>query len=318
MAEPFDLLAMGRVGVDLYPARSGVPLEDVETFERSLGGTATNVAVACARLGRRVSLLTRVGDDPFGRYVVSALERFGVDTTHIGVDRDLRTPLAFCEMHPPDDFPLLFYREPKAPDMNLTTEDLSLREIGRARILWTIGSALAEEPSRSATLAAIGSRPAGGITIHDLDYRPAFWESPRQAGQRQGHALSGATVAVGNRSEVEVVVGRGPAEKQAQTLMDRFGLELVVLKLGPRGVLAMSDDGTSVAVPPIPVEVVNGLGAGDAFGGALCHGLLSGWDLRRVIEYANAAGALVAARLKCADDMPRDEEIEAMLGSGDP
>jgi 5-dehydro-2-deoxygluconokinase len=115
----FELVTMGRIGVDLYPEQIGVPLDQVRTFRKMLGGTATNVAVAAARLGRRTAVITKVGDDPFGRYIRGALEGFGVDPGFVGTDPDLRTPLAFCEIHPPDDFPLLFYREPSAPDLQL-------------------------------------------------------------------------------------------------------------------------------------------------------------------------------------------------------
>ena len=124
-----EVITMGRVSVDLYPEQIGVTLAEVETFAKSLGGSATNVAVAAARLGHPSALITKAGDDGFGQYIRSALGGFGVDTTWVSTDPELRTPLAFCEIHPPDDFPILFYREPKAPDMNLTVEDLDFDAI---------------------------------------------------------------------------------------------------------------------------------------------------------------------------------------------
>jgi 5-dehydro-2-deoxygluconokinase len=315
----FDLITMGRVGVDLYPEQIGVPLADVRTFAKSLGGTATNVAVAAARLGAGAAVITKVGDDPFGSYVRRALEGFGVDARFVSTHPALRTPIVFCEIFPPDDFPLLFYREPKAPDMELTAADLDLDAIRAARIFWVTGTGLADEPSRSATLAALEARgPSGGLrrrsrwTVLDLDYRPMFWASREDARSAIQEALPFATVAVGNQDECETAVGVREPHAAAVALRER-GVELAIVKQGPRGVLAV-DGETVVEVPPVPVEVVNGLGAGDAFGGGLCHGLLRGWSVERTMRFCNAAGALVASRLACADAMPSEDEVDAMLG----
>ncbi|HEV8043843.1 MAG TPA: 5-dehydro-2-deoxygluconokinase [Rubrobacter sp.] len=309
MAE-LEIITTGRVSVDLYPEQIGVPLAEVTTFAKSLGGSATNVAVAAARLGRPSAVITKVGDDGFGPYIRAALEEFGVDPRWVGTDPELRTPLAFCEIHPPDDFPLLFYREPKAPDMNLTVEDLDFDAISAVPLFWITGTGLSDEPSRTATLAALEHRPSG-ITVFDLDYRPTLWGSEEEAAHCYREALRHATVAVGNQSEVEVAVGTDDPFEASEALLD-LGLDLAIVKRGPEGVLSRTQDGVAEA-PPIQVEVVNGLGAGDAFGGALCHALLSGWDAERTIRYANAAGAIVASRLACADDMPTREEVEQLL-----
>src|SRR5918997_4001276 len=305
-----EVITMGRISVDLYPEQIGVPLAEVKTFAKSLGGSATNVAVAAARLGHRSAVITKVGDDSFGPYVRAALEGFGVDARYVGTDPDLRTPLAFCEIHPPDDFPLLFYREPKAPDSNIRAEDLDLEEISSTPLFWITGTGLSEEPSRSTTLGALEAR-SGGITVIDLDYRPMLWESREETERWYREALRHATVAVGNQEEVEGAVGTGDPFEASRALLER-ALEPAVVKRGPEGVLARTAAGVGGA-PPIEVEVVNGLGAGDAFGGALCHGLLSGWDPARMVRYANAAGAIVASRLACADDMPTRDEVEDLL-----
>jgi 5-dehydro-2-deoxygluconokinase len=303
----FELITMGRIGVDLYPEQTGVPLEQVRTFRKMLGGTATNVAVAAARLGRRTGVITKVGDDPFGRYVRGALADFGVDARFVGTDEELRTPLAFCEIHPPDHFPLLFYREPSAPDLQLTPSDLDRDAVRDAGIFWVTGTGLSVEPSRSTTLEALTWRD--GETIVDLDWRPMFWSEP--PGQWMRAAVQRATVAVGNAEEAAVAVGEAEPLEMAQRLLG-LGPRLAIVKLGPRGVLAATASRHWV-VPPVPVEVVNGLGAGDAFGGALCHGLLSGWDVERTVRYANAAGAIVASRLGCADDMPTAADVEELV-----
>jgi 5-dehydro-2-deoxygluconokinase len=306
----FDLITMGRVGVDLYPEQIGVPLKDVRTFAKSLGGSATNVAVAAARLGNRSAVITKVGDDPFGPYVREALRGFGVDPRWVGTHPTLRTPVVFCEIYPPDDFPLLFYREPTAPDMTIEEGELDLDAIRAARVFWTTGTGLSAEPSRTATLAALSARD-GGITVHDLDHRPMFWSDEADAGRWAREALRHATVAVGNRDEVEVAVGtRDPAEASA-ALLD-LGVEIAIVKQGPDGVLVRTADG-AVEVPPVRLNVVNGLGAGDAFGGALVHGLLAGWDVERAVRLANAAGAYVASQLACADAMPTIDTLTPLV-----
>jgi 5-dehydro-2-deoxygluconokinase len=314
MSEHFDLITMGRVGVDIYPNQIGVPLADVTTFSKFLGGTATNVAVGAARLGNRTAVITKVGDDPFGPFVRRALEGFGVDAHFVGTHPKLRTPVVFCEIHPPDDFPLLFYREPTAPDMTIEPDELDLEAIRNARVFWTTGTGLAEEPIRSSTLTALAARD-GGITVHDLDWRPMFWDEPERAGELQREALSHATVAVGNRDEVEVAVGTRDPVEASQRLLD-LGLEIAIVKQGPDGVLARTRGGV-VEVPPIRLEVVNGLGAGDAFGGALVHALLHGWEIERAVRLANAAGAYVASQLACADAMPDMHTLDEVLADSE-
>ncbi|WP_338483078.1 5-dehydro-2-deoxygluconokinase [Streptomyces sp. SCSIO 75703] len=313
----FDLITMGRIGVDLYPLHTGVPLSEVETFGKFLGGSAANVAVAAARLGRTTAVITRTGDDPFGTYLHRALKEFGVDDRWVTPVDGLPTPVTFCEIFPPDDFPLYFYRRPKAPDLEIRTGDLDMAAIAAARVFWITGTGLCEEPSRTATLAALAHRARSGTTVFDLDWRPMFWQDPDQARPYYAEALRHATVAVGNLDECEIATGVREPRACAEALL-AAGVELAVVKQGPRGVLAVHRDGTSAEVPPVPVEVVNGLGAGDAFGGSLCHGLLCGWDLERTMRAANAAGALVASRLACSSAMPTPAEIDDLLARATP
>ncbi len=343
--DPFDVIAMGRIGVDLYPQQTGLPLAEVETFAKFLGGSATNVAVAASRLGRRTAVITRTGADAFGTYLHKALGEFGVDDRWVTSVAGLPTPVTFCEIFPPDDFPLYFYRQPKAPDLEIHPEELDLQAIRTARVFWVTGTGLSAEPSRTATLAALAERtraeqtrieqarieqtraeqtraertraertPAdrdrAGFTVLDLDWRPMFWtQEPRPYYEA---ALAHATVAVGNLEECEIATGVREPLDAARKLLDQ-GVELAVVKQGPKGVFALNSKGESAEVPPVPVEVVNGLGAGDAFGGALCHGLLAGWELEQIMRYANAAGAIVASRLACSSAMPYPHEVEAAL-----
>ena len=311
-----ELLTVGRVSVDLYPQQSGVPLAEVTSFAKSVGGSPTNVAVAACRLGRRAAVVTRVGDDGFGEYIRTTLaEQFGVVNDYVSVDPHLRTALAFCALDPPTDPPLLFYREPRGPDMNLTIADIPQAAYA-VPVLWVTGSRFAQEPSRSAVRTALERRNRTEHTVLDLDYRPTFWSSPAEASEHIGAAVDYATVAVGNRTECEIAVGTADPDEAADRLLER-GVSLAVVKMGADGVLVATPDSRS-AVPPVPVEVVCGLGAGDAFGGALADGLLAGLDPAETVTRANAAGAIVAGRLMCADAMPTAAEIDAVLAGADP
>ncbi|MEV7395822.1 5-dehydro-2-deoxygluconokinase [Aeromicrobium sp. NPDC092404] len=314
MTEQFELITMGRVGVDIYPEQVGVHLEDVASFAKFLGGSSTNVAVAAARLGHRVATITRTGDDPFGRFIHTALQGFGVDDRWVTSVAELPTPVTFCEIFPPDDFPLYFYREPKAPDLEISADELDYDAIRAADVFWVTGTGFSQEPSREAHLAALEARGRRGITILDLDYRPMFWESADAATVQMQAALPHVSVAVGNREECQVAIGETDPQAAAKALR-ATGVDLAVVKQGPAGVLGVRGD-ESVVVPPVPVEVINGLGAGDAFGGSLVHGLLAGWDLATTLAFANAAGAHVAGQLSCADAMPTAGEVAAVLERG--
>ncbi|WP_369962085.1 5-dehydro-2-deoxygluconokinase [Leifsonia sp. EB34] len=310
-SETFDLITIGRIGVDLYPLQDGVGLEDVETFGKFLGGSATNVSIAAARHGLRSAVVTATGDDPFGRYARRELRRLGVDDRFVGTVDALKTPVTFCEIFPPDHFPLYFYRDPLAPDLAITAKDLDLDAIRSARIYWSTVTGLSRDPSRTAHHVAWEARGRQPLTVLDLDYRPMFWPSAEAATAEVERALGHVTVAVGNREECEIAVGESDPVRAADALLER-GVELAVVKQGPRGVLAKTREET-VEVPPYPVEVVNGLGAGDGFGGALCHGLLQDWSLERVIRFANVAGAIVATRRECSTAMPSTAEVESAL-----
>ena len=305
-----DVLAIGRCGVDIYPLQIGVGLEDVTTFGKFLGGSAANVTVAAARLGDRAALISGVGDDPFGRFVRNELADLGVDNRYVATHGEYPTPVTFCEIFPPDDFPLYFYRRPSAPDLQLQADEIDTDAVGQARLYWSTVTGLSEEPSRSAHFAAFEARQRAPFTVLDLDYRPMFWESPAAATEQVQRALQHVTVAVGNREECEIAVGERNPRKAADALLD-LGVELAIVKQGPRGVLGKTRH-SAVMVAANEVEVVNGLGAGDAFGGSLCHGLLNGWALEKTLRYANAAGAIVASRLECSTAIPTSAEVAAL------
>ena len=311
-----EVLTVGRIGVDLYPQQTGVPLSAVSTFARSLGGTATNVAVGATRLGHRSAILTKVGPDEFGIYVRGALADFGVDATYVGTAEALLTPVVFCALNPPEDPPLLFYRLPKAPDLTLSDDDVPWDLVRDVPLLWVTGTGVSTEPARQTQLDMLAhrGRPDAGQgrwTVLDLDWRPMFWSSPEDARREYALMLEQVSVVVGNLTEVEVAVGASDPEEAASRLLER-GVDLALVKMGADGVLVATQSSRKT-VAPQRVDVVCGLGAGDAFGAVLVHGLLSGWDPVRIAEYGNAAGAIVVAQLACADAMPTLEELDAMI-----
>jgi 5-dehydro-2-deoxygluconokinase len=321
MGSGLELLTVGRVGVDIYPQQEG-PLKDVATFAKYLGGTATNVAVGAARLGRRSAVLTKVGPDPFGDFVREALVGFGVDPSYVGTAPGLNTPVVFCELNPAEDPGLYFYRAPIAPDLTLGDDDVPWEQVRDVPVFWVTGTGASVEPSRTTQLAMLKHRgrpdpDSSRHTVLDLDWRPMFWSSVDEARVEYDAMLDHVDVAVGNRAEVEVAVGTSDAHEAARRLLDR-GLQLAMVKMGADGVLVATPERTQV-VTPHRIKVVCGLGAGDAFGAALVHGLLSGWDAGRTAEYANAAGAIVASQLACADAMPTlDELVELVARQGGP
>ena len=307
----FDVITIGRVSVDVYPLQVGVGLEDVTSFGKFLGGSATNVAVAAAKYGLKSAVITRTGNDPFGKYIHNELVRLGVSDEFVSGVTGLNTPVVFCEIFPPDDFPLYFYREPKAPDLEIKASELDLDAIRDVKIYWSTVTGLSQEPSRSSHFAAWEARGRKENTILDLDYRTMFWNSPEEATAQVSRALEHVTIAIGNKEECEVAVGETDPMRSADALLER-GVELAIVKQGPKGVLAKTKDET-VEVPPYLIDVVNGLGAGDSFGGAICYGLLQGWGLERMLKFANVAGAIVAGRLECSTAMPTRDEVEEIL-----
>lgn len=310
-----DLLAIGRTGVDLYPQQIGVPLSQVSTFQSAIGGTATNVAVATARLGHSATLVTKVGADSMGAYIKAALDRFGVDSSWVSEHPTLATPVVFAELDPPSDPKIWFYRQPSAPDEHLLLEDIPMDLVAEVPVLWVPASRFAFQPSGSTLRVVLDSRDRLPHTVLDLDYRPMFWESEAAASHAIAPMVSKCTVAIGNRVECRIALGTEDPEVAAERMLEQ-GVQLAIVKLGADGVLVADAEGFQATIAPTPVDVVCGLGAGDAFGGAIVHGLLSGWTPSEMVTFANAAGAIVAARLLCSDDMPTVGEIESMLMTG--
>jgi 5-dehydro-2-deoxygluconokinase len=294
---------MGRLCADLYPEQLRTPLAEVETFRRFVGGFAGNVATGLARLGVDCAIVSAVGDDGFGEYVRGYLEREGVDCRHLSTHPTLRTALAFCEAWPPDRFPITFYRTPTCPDWELRFGDLDVDALVEPPLALVTGTGLAREPSRTATLGVLRARAARGMrTIFDADWRAQLWEAPEEYPVVAGLAAEAADIVVGGDGELEAA-GLGPESA-----------DVVVIKHGPDGV-TVHQRGASSRIPPMPVKVVNGLGAGDAFLAAFSAGLLEGLDPVAAARRGSGAGALVATRLACSDAMPTRPELEEFLGA---
>jgi 5-dehydro-2-deoxygluconokinase len=306
-----ELLTVGRICVDLYANEAGASFIDPQTFTKSIGGSATNVAIAAARLGHRTAVFTKVGDDPFGQYVRHKLDLFGVDTSYVGIHPAMPTPLAFAAMDPPEDPQLLMYRYPLGPDQTLQISEIDTHVAIDVPVLWLTGAWFSDAPARQTCWELLTNRNRRPHVIFDIDYRANFWPSREAATADLAPVLDHVTVAVGNRTECEVAVGSADPPEAARRLLDR-GVGLAIVKMGGEGVMVATSEGTTI-VPPHFVKVVSGLGAGDAFGGMLVHGLLSGWDPVRIVEYCNVAGAIVASRLLCSDAMPTFAEVEAAL-----
>jgi 5-dehydro-2-deoxygluconokinase len=301
-----EAVVMGRAGVDLYPMQLETPLEDVESFHKYVGGFAANVATGLARLGVRVAIVSAVGDDGHGRFVRRFLESEGVDCRWLSVHPSLRTALAFCEAWPPDRFPITFYRTPTCPDWELTPGALDLPAIAAVPLAYVSGTGLAREPSRLATMAVAEARRGGGggTTVLDLDWRAMLWDDPADYAAAVGVCARMADLVLGSDEEIAAAAGANAPER-----LLALGPSAVIQKHGPDGATVHARGGGLDRIPPYPVEVVNGLGAGDAFAAALGWRLLRGDPPAAAAAVANRAGAHVAARLGCSLAMPHEGDL---------
>lgn len=295
-----EALVVGRVAADLYPEQHRVPLEDVETFRRFVGGFAGNVCFGLARLGVRCAIFSAVGDDGHGRFLRRELEAEGVDCTWLGVHPELRTALTFCEVWPPNRFPITFYRTPTCPDWEIRPGHVDLDVVRAVPLLYVSGTGFAVEPSRSTTLALLEERAGREHTIVDLDWRESLWPSADEYAATVEPVLNRATTILGGDAEWRAV-RVDPAAPATSTR---------VVKHGHRGVTVFGPDGDVTDVPGLAVEVVNGLGAGDAFAAAFGYALHRGLPPAPV---ANAAGAVVATRPSCSTAAPRLDELKDFL-----
>jgi 5-dehydro-2-deoxygluconokinase len=306
-----DLITVGRVSVDLYAQQVGASFLQPQTFDKSIGGSPTNVAVAAARLGLRSAVATKVGSDPLGGYVRKRLSEFGVDAQFVGTQDSGLTPVVLAALDPPEDPVIVFHRGPAAPDTTLVVDDLPITQVQQCRAFWMSACALSTGTTAEASMSWLQQRARSEHTILDLDYRPSFWPDITVARAAAQRALEQVTVVVGNRAECDMALGISDPDAAADALL-AMGIQLAIVKMGGGGVL-LATRARRIQVAPKSISVVCGLGAGDAFGGALAYGLLAGWDIDQIGAFANAAGAYVAARLTCADAMPDLAALEAFV-----
>ena len=297
-----DAAVIGRVGVDLYPNQLRTPLREIRTYTRYVGGFAGNVSTGLARLGVRAAIVSRVGDDGHGEFVRAFLANEGVDVRFLGTDPKWLTPPTFCEIWPPDEFPLTFYRRPTVPDWQIAADDVAAPELAAARILFATGTGLAQSPSRETTLALLHAH--GGTAVFDLDWRPTLWEDQTSFGPLAREAAAAADVVVGNEEEVDAAGG-------LDALLE-LRPDAVIVKRGADGA-TLYENGDRIDVPGVPVDVVNGLGAGDAFAAALGYATVRGLGFAEGVRLGNIAGGIVASRVACSEAMPKLDELEAAL-----
>jgi 5-dehydro-2-deoxygluconokinase len=308
----YDVLAIGRSSIDLYAHEIGRPITDVRSFDAYVGGCPTNVSVGTRRLGLRSALLTAVGDDQIGDFVTAFLDREQVETRFIPRKPGRRTSAVILTIQPPDRFPLTFYRD-NCADRALTRDDVARAPVADSRVIFVTGTGLSHEPAREATLHAASVAKAANVpVVVDIDYRPDQWDSVAQFASRMRALLASATIAVGTEEELAAATATTDVAAGANTLL-ACGLHALILKRGARGSTVFRRDLPSVDAMPFRIEVLNVLGAGDAFASGFLYGYLQGWTLERAARMGNACGAIVVTRHGCANFMPTLDEVSAFI-----
>jgi 5-dehydro-2-deoxygluconokinase len=332
MSVDLDLISIGRAAVDLYGEQIGSPLEDVQSFDKSVGGSAANIAIGSARQGLRVAMLTRVGDEHMGRFVRRTLEREGIDVSHVATDPERLTALVLLSVAGEASFPLIFYRE-NCADMALDEADFDAAFIGRAKAVLVTGTHLSTEKTRAACAKAIcAAKAAGGRVVLDVDYRPVLWRltgpglgeerfvSSARVTAEMAPFLADCDLIVGTEEEIQIAGGSTDLVLALASIRRRSAA-VIVMKRGARGcVLFDGPIPASVEEGLVcrgrPVDVLNVLGAGDAFMSGFLRGWIPGDPLERCAELANGMGALVVSRHTCSTAMPTRAELDLFLARG--
>ena len=325
-APTYDLLTMGRSSLDLYANDVGAPFVEIESFAAYVGGSPTNIAVGAQRLGLRTALLTAVGPDPVGDFILHFLEGEGLETKYIPVKEGRRSSAVVLGIEPPDKFPMVMYRD-NCADIYLTIDDVQRAPVRDTRILEVSGTAFSREPSRSAAFFAVEqARAAGAQIVLDLDFRADQWHDARAFGVVLRSLLPQVHVAIGTEEEVKAAtLGDATQVRISHSQMTApeisgdlpaavrqlmaLGPDALVVKRGARGATVYPRDAEPVDVPGFPVEIYNVLGAGDAFAGGFIYGLAHGWDWYRAARMGNACGAIVVTRHGCANFMGYEDEV---------
>ena len=330
MSKTYDSLHMGRSSIDLYSNDVGAPFSQINSFAAYVGGSPTNISVGGRRLGLTTALLTAIGDDPVGGFIMDFLNNEGVVTRFIPRKTEHRSSAVVLGIEPPDKFPLVYYRD-NCADINLTIDDVLAAPIDDCQVFQFAGTNLSKEPSRSATMfAAELARQAGAKVVFDVDFRPDQWHDVRAFGVVARSVLPLVDVVIGTRDEINATMLDDPAqmslthsqisdttvEGDSRRNIERMlenTLEAVVEKVGAQGAKIHLPDGKILDVPGFPVEIHNILGAGDAFGSGFIYGYVRGWDWYKSARLGNACGAIVVTQHGCANFMPTMPEVEAFV-----
>jgi 5-dehydro-2-deoxygluconokinase len=329
---PYDTLHMGRSSIDLYSNDIGAPFAEITSFAAYVGGSPTNISVGVRRLGLRSALVTGLGEDPVGDFVLRFLEENGVETGFIVRKPGRRTSAVLLGIEPPDRFPLVFYRD-NAADMELTIDDVLAAPLGETGVFQFAGTNLSREPSRSATLfAAERSKEAGARVVLDLDFRPDQWHDARAFGVAIRSALRLTDVVLGTVDEVNAAVLADPDQvrldhsqvsdarvagdvEAAVARLLELGSGDIVEKRGAEGARIWTREGETIDVPGFEVEIQNIVGAGDAFAAGFLYGYVNDWGWYRSGRLGNACGAIVVTKHGCANFMPTLAEATALADS---
>lgn len=332
MKREFDLITFGRSSIDLYSQNIGADFIDIKGFDAFVGGSPLNIAVGTSRLGATVSLLTGVGNDKVGDFIIHFLEKEKVHTSSIARIEGARSSAVVLGIEPPDRFPLVYYRD-NAADSQVTIDHVIASDISKCRILQISATALNIEPSRSAVFFAVEQAVANDVeVIVDLDFRADQWKDVRSFGLMVRAILPKVKIAIGTEEEImaatlqnadqvkikhqqisapEIV---GDIDKSIQKII-QSGPEILIVKRGSKGASIFYKDGRKQDVPGFPVEILNVLGAGDAFASGFIYGYLKGWDMYKACRLGNASGAWVVQKPGCANDMPYHDEIMKFVES---
>lgn len=307
-----DVITIGRATVDLFANEYNVPLEEVNTFTKYLGGSPANIATATTRLGINTGMISKVGLDACGRYVINYLRSNNVDTSNISFDKGSKTAIALGEISPPDKFKVLFYRQDPA-DLNLTIEDIDENYIKKAKILIASGTALSRSPSREACLIAMKYAQENNLkVIIDLDYREGTWSSQDVASFYLNLALEKADIVVGTKKEVEIATGI--CNNNYEDIVKNKNLYMLVMKDGKNGVTAFTGS-EIIKVPAFKVKVLNTIGAGDGFLGGFVYGLLNKFSVKKSLKYGAAVGAMTVKKQSCSDSYPELKSLHEFLNN---
>jgi len=328
----YDVMTYGRSSIDLYSNNIGSPFEEIKEFGAFVGGSPLNIAVGAKRLGLRSALLTAVGNDMVGKFLLAFLKKEGVETAFIPVKDNARTSAVLLGIQPPANFPLVFYRD-NCADSRISIDDVMKADIAGSRLLEVSATALNIEPSRSAAFFAAEQAFEHDVPVLvDLDFRADQWHDPRAYGVTTRAFLNHCSMAVGTEEEVLATMVKDPSQikirnqqisapeitgniEEAIKAILKTGVETLVVKRGDKGSSVFLKDGTVSNVPGFRVEVVNVLGAGDAFASGFIYGFLQGWDWYKCCRLGNACGAILVTKHGCANFNPTLPEVMTFIES---